>query len=310
MYHGENEENKNRHAYLILSHNQIGLLTKLIDLLDHPRNDIYIHIDKNSDLTFSDIPKRKCEGLLEVYKEIRVYWSDVSLTEAELFLLKKAVNNGPYQYYHLLSGSDLPIKSQKYILSFYDENNGKEFVEYQIPGRFLSKPYYERIKYYHVFSKHYRSGNKIKDYFFVGLEYFCIFFQWLFRVNRIPRKMEFARGSQWFDITDKLVHYVLDNEEWILRQFKGTRASDESFLPLLVNNSKFRDRLYRQTFDGDMHGNMRYIDWTRGDPHVIEDSDVDMLLDSDLLFARKFDEKREPNAIDRVYNHLLRERNR
>lgn len=300
--------NKGRHAYLILAHNQIDLLNKLITLLDHPRNDIYVHIDSNSDIKKGDITERKTDGLLKIYKEIAIYWSDFSLTESELFLLRKAIDNGPYQYYHLLSGSDLPIKSQEYILNFFDKNNGREFVEYQVPGKFLSKPYYERIKYYHVLTKHYRSGKKVKDYFFVGLEYFCIFWQWLFRVNRIPRDMDFARGSQWFDITDDLARYILENEAWIKKQFRATRASDESFLPLLVhNNPKFKDALYFKTFDGDMHGNMRYIDWSRGDPHVIASKDVDMLLNSDFLFARKFSEKSDEKAIDKVFNALKKD---
>lgn len=35
-----------RHAYLIMAHNNFYILEKLLILLDDPRNDIYIHIDK------------------------------------------------------------------------------------------------------------------------------------------------------------------------------------------------------------------------------------------------------------------------
>ncbi len=284
---------------MILAHDNLSQLNTLISLLDHPRNDIYVHIDRKSGLMENDIQIPEESGFY-IHKAISIYWSDVSLVEAELFILAQAVANGPYQYYHLISGSDLPIKNQDYILDFYDKNSGKEFVEYQIPGKFLDKEYYERIKYYHVFSKHYRSGNKAKDYFFIGIEYFCIFWQWIFRVNRIPKNFTWARGSQWFDITDELAAYILEKREWIMHQFRMTRAADESFLPLLVHNSKFVDRLYRKTFDGDMHANMRFIDWSRGDPYLFTSKDFDDLMTSDFLFARKFDEKKDADIIKKI----------
>ena len=36
-----------KHAYLIMAHNNFYILEKLLHLLDDPRNDIYVHIDKN-----------------------------------------------------------------------------------------------------------------------------------------------------------------------------------------------------------------------------------------------------------------------
>ena len=34
-----------KHAYMIVAHNQFFLLQKLCQLLDDPRNDLFIHID-------------------------------------------------------------------------------------------------------------------------------------------------------------------------------------------------------------------------------------------------------------------------
>ena len=146
----------NKHAYLIIVDKHPNQLRVLLELLDYERNDIFIHIDAKSKMVSSDINTCGLISKVRIYKEINVYWSDISLTEVELFLLKKAREFNHYEYYHLISGSDLPIKSQEEILEFYDSNKGKEFVEYQIPGRFLSKEYYSRVKYYHLFTKHYR----------------------------------------------------------------------------------------------------------------------------------------------------------
>ena len=38
-----------KHAYLIMAHNNWKILEKLLNLLDDKRNDIYFHIDLNSD---------------------------------------------------------------------------------------------------------------------------------------------------------------------------------------------------------------------------------------------------------------------
>lgn len=43
-------------------------------------------------------------------------------------LLKYACSQNKYAYYHLISGVDLPIKSQNYIHSFFKKNAGKQFV--------------------------------------------------------------------------------------------------------------------------------------------------------------------------------------
>lgn len=35
-----------KHAYLIMAHNQWEVLAQLLEVIDDPRNDIYLHIDK------------------------------------------------------------------------------------------------------------------------------------------------------------------------------------------------------------------------------------------------------------------------
>ena len=37
-----------RHAYLILAHKNFGQLRKLLALLDDPRNDIFVHVDRKA----------------------------------------------------------------------------------------------------------------------------------------------------------------------------------------------------------------------------------------------------------------------
>ena len=37
-----------KHAYMIMAHDQFELLSILIKMLDDPRNDIFLHIDKKA----------------------------------------------------------------------------------------------------------------------------------------------------------------------------------------------------------------------------------------------------------------------
>ena len=54
----------------------------------------------------------------------------VTQIQAELGLLTCATDRREYAYYHLLSGMDLPLKSQTDIHSFFENNSGKNFVNF------------------------------------------------------------------------------------------------------------------------------------------------------------------------------------
>ena len=58
---------------------------------------------------------------------------------------------------------------------------------------------------------------------------------------------------------------------------------------------------YRDTVTGKC---LREIDWERGGPYTFRKEDVSMLLTSENLFARKFDERVDREAIDMIAEHL------
>lgn len=66
----------------------------------------------------------------------------------------------------------------------------------------------------------------------------------------------------------------------------------------IANNNKWFTKLYKSKFDEDCHANMREIDWSRGGPYVWRKEDFEELIDSDCMFARKFDEKIDTEIID------------
>lgn len=204
-----------------------------------------------------------------------------------------AINTGSYQYYHLLSGEDLPIKSQDYIHGFFSNNNGKEFIRFE-NRNFLHS---ERITYYHIFQENIGRGQKHPIFRRFNMIFLKI--QKLMGIRR-NKNIDFQKGTNWFSITDALARYVVCNKEWIEKVFSHSFCADEIFLQTLVHNSPFVDNLYYKNYDNDLCSIMRLIDWERGYPYIFQLNDEEELRESKMLFARKFDAMVDSEIIKRL----------
>lgn len=267
-----------KHAYLIIAHNNFGLLQQLISLIDDERNDIFVHIDlKAGDLPILETKKSK---LYFTDKRLDTRWMDESLIETELILFEKASQTDTYQYYHLISGADLPIKTQDYIHETCEKLNGKEFV-----GYVSTKPNESLVKKYHLFTRHYRLNNIFAKIWWKGLRLICESF-----VNTFFHKKSngqiIKKGCEWVSITDEFCRHLVKRKDIILKYYKYTRSCDEVFLQTELWNSPFRKNIY--DINDEYHSCMRCIDWTRGMPYTWREGDLDELMSSDAFFARKF----------------------
>ena len=268
-----------KHAYLIMAHNQFDLLSKLIGELDYPLNDIYIHIDsKVKELEISRLDTGVKYSKIFYIDRMPVVWAGESQIQCEMKLFKAAFAR-KYQYYHLISGQDYPIRTQKEIHEFFDKNNGKEFIEYWERDR---KKYEYRIKYYYPFQEkigHYT--NDFKTLCFRILSKMLVAVQAVGNVNRIKKYGgEIKIGANWVSITHSMVKYLLENERVIEHFFLKGVAADELFVQTLCWNSPYFNSIYQG-------GNLRLIDWERGTPYVWEEKDFQEIIDSDCFFVRK-----------------------
>lgn len=73
------------------------------------KNDVYIHVDKRTDNCPFESKNSAQKSHLFWVKQQRVNWGGASQIYVELNLLKKATETH-HSYYHLLSGTDFPIK--------------------------------------------------------------------------------------------------------------------------------------------------------------------------------------------------------
>lgn len=286
-----------KHAYLIMAHNNFPLLLELIEMLDHQRNAIYLHIDKkvpqDTFLQFQNSyeerrQKRNLHSPLFFTDRISVHWGGYSQIACELLLMEAAASADRYAYYHLLSGSDLPIKPMEEILAFFDRlppDSGTEFLAFdslQVPAHVR-----ERISLYHILRESSHPLAEPLDALFTRL-------QRLFRVDRLKGcSLTVQKGANWFSITRNLVCYVLERKDWISRTFSHSVCADELFLQTVVANSPFKEKIYAPYGDENSLANLRYIDWEQGtgnSPYVFQQEDRAMLLGLPHLFARKFEE--------------------
>lgn len=281
-----------KHAYLIIAHNEFLVLERLLQCLDDERNDIYLHLDKKVKKCPTFITKYA--GLYVLPKRIDVRWGDVSMVEVEFLLFETAANHGDYSYYHLLSGVDMPLKSQDYIHQFFQKNKGKEFIGYY-KGENGEADIERKIRLWHLFPKNLLSGG-IKEMLRENL----IRFQLSIGIRR-NRNVSFKKGYQWVSVSNAFVSFFLSYKKEILCLYSHTSCSDEVFLQTICWNSPFQKQLY--DVDDEGRGALRMIRWI--DDRIVgwTENDLEMLIKSEALFARKFSEK-NLGVVDRLQKYL------
>ena len=209
-----------KHAFLIIAHNEYPVLEVLLSMLDDERNDIYLHIDKRATELFQQIKKVKMQkaGFYLIENPIKVYWGDISQVQVEYLLFETALSHGPYAYYHLLSGTDLPIKSQDYIHAFFQQNAGKEFVGFWQDAAH-QRDLERKVFRYYFFTKRLKDKEHLLHGITALIRNLILAVQ---KISHYRRKQtfEFKKGGNWISITENAVKYLLQYKEIVLNRMK------------------------------------------------------------------------------------------
>lgn len=223
---------KKKQAYLIMAHNEFDILEKLITLLDDCRSDIYLHIDKKvKNVDYKKIKACVKESNLFFIDRINVQWGGDSQIKCELLLLSNAIK-GNYEYYHLLSGVDLPLKTQDEINLFFDKNKGKEFMSFDI-NSIKNKSFYNRIDQYCFLQNIIGRNSKLQK-----VQQIFLILQRKLGISRTKRsKIKFFKGANWFSISHEFAKYVLEQKDFIRKNFYCSCCTDEIFLQSIAVNS-------------------------------------------------------------------------
>lgn len=288
-----------RHAFLIMAHNNWYTLQRLIQIIDAPWADIYLHIDRKArDFPkdfFLNLPK---SATIRLTKRHSVTWGNESQVKAEMELFKTAYKRGPYHYYHFLSGSDLPLIDADTFYRYFEDKNCN-FL-YMDPD---AAPYEWRLKtYINVF----RSFPK---FFRKRLNSLSEVVQHKLKVNRLTwlkvRYPILGKGTNWCDLTQRAIDILLQADGHIRKFTRFTQCSDEMYKPIILLNSP-------EDLSGPISNtNLRYIvcDETTNHPRTLTSNDYDSLMDSassGFIYARKFDDRVDKVIIDQIHDYLMR----
>ena len=289
-------EYPDKHAYLFLVYKNTYVLEKTLRLIDDERNDIYIHVDAKSEHFDFDICNQIVKKSKLVFTErIPCFWASFSLFKATLVLLNAAHDSGVYRYYHLMSETCLPLKSQDYIhAQLYDEKS--DYIEMNEITFDTSS--WNKYYYYLTDKDGYRTSKAVK---FISRILLIIpqkiFFidRWRGCKGKTGERIKPQWGWQWFSLRNSTVEMLLSYEDFITLHFDKTHVPDECCIPTMIYNFGNPDEVI---------SSKRNIIFD-GKPSVLTIEDYDRLMQSDDFFARKFDENTDKEVIDRIFNELV-----
>lgn len=287
-----------KHAFLIMAHADKDLLQVLVGMLDDVRNDIYLHIDaKWKDFSPSALSVAHAK-LYILPERIDGRWGHSSLMDIEYVLFRAAYGRGGYAYYHLLSGADLPIKSQDYIHNFFANAGGQPYIAYW--------PHYGDVYFKVSRYSFWMEYEKMPDKYRLVSRVIAIARRWLgeaiYKVfGERANSGDFHKGSAWCSLPEVCVGILIDKQQEILKRLRYTRAGDEIFVQTVLYREYFAPR----GIDVSTLQDMRYINWRSSvhSPDVFTREDWPAIQASPALFARKFGTTVDREIISLVQAH-------
>lgn len=288
-----------KHAFLIMAYNNWNQLKTLISLLDDSRNSIYVHVDaKSTEFPISFFNNAVSHATLEFIPRIRVTWGGSSQIDCEISLLSHALESHS-DYYHLLSGMDLPLHTMDYIDNFFKQHAGLEFIHFSELGDSVDIRVRDRISVYHPF-------QNILGLNMQKVTQIAEILQRTLQIDRLRghQNILLGKGANWFSITDDFARYTISQWPNYCHMFASSLCADELFLQTIAVNSPFGENIFHPQPDDNYVANARFIEWDHGTPRILHIDDFEKLKHSTRLFARKFDERVDNNIIEAIKHSI------
>ncbi len=277
-------------VYMFFAYKNPILIRETIRQLNSDAASFLIHIDRRVDIAaFESLADKKVKFTRQ---RVPVYWAEFSGCEAIVTLIREALSASEKpDYLFLLSGSEFPLRSSKYIEKFLDSNRGKEFMTLvKVPNEKAGKPL-SRIN-----TLRYPSNRPLRRFLFRGLARLGL-------AARDYRKffgtLQPYSGHTWWALSGEACQHILDFHERnriVARFFENTFAPEESYFHTIVGNSDFLKRTRR---------NLVYEDWSMavGHPAMLSEEHLaffeardkvfveDLHGSGEVLFARKLSDE-------------------
>lgn len=268
-----------RHAWLIIAHNEFEILQRLVSALDAPESSFFIHIDKKVK-TLPIIHAEQGEVIF-LAERIDVRWGSVSQIKCEFALIEAAASRGSFDFYHILSGTTLPLKPKEELFSLFEKYSGKCLLS----GLCKDLPYQETLKVrrYNCFLKNYASTNTVKRTVSQFLWKSAIALQRYLGIET-NRGAVFYKASNWLSLSDSAVKYLISKKKQIFKKYRYSFCGDEYFIPSELISSPLNE-----TVNNKICYLLHHIE--RSNAQTYHLTDFDTLCNSGYWFARKFSAK-------------------
>lgn len=279
-------ENKQyKHAILITAYKNFDYLIDLINYFDTSFN-IYIHIDKKNNPS-KEIEEKICstKNVKFLSYRYKVNWGGINHLKACILLSNEALKDQSNLYFHLITGQDHPIKPPHIYKKFLDSPKKRDYLLYfEMPTKNWLDGGMYRVEYYNfydLFDAKKESGKK-----------------WIVKLRNIQKKLHFKRsispkipklygGRTYWTLTRNTLQYVIDftkEQNYLMNRMKYTLCPEEIYFHTVIMNSEYSNNV--------VNDDLRYIDWDSGRggyPAILDSSDLEAILLSNKLFARKFE---------------------
>jgi hypothetical protein len=291
-----------RIAYIISAYKLPTLLVRLVRRLDGPEASFLIHVDaKTPETVYREMSEPLADRPnVHFLPRHRCYWGDFGHVRATLKGLRALIAGGrQFDYVVLLTGQDYPIKSNAEIAATLDAADARVFMHcFPLPNALWTDGGTDRIEHWH-----FRVGQRLVAFPGMPFRRPALNAAWsrigraLHLHRRFPPGLRPYGGSSYWCMPADCARYVdafARENERVVKFFEHVHVPDEIFFNTIVMNSPFRDRVA-----GD---ELRYTDWRAGgdNPAILTSRDLEALVQSRSLFARKFDPTVDAVVLDRL----------
>lgn len=272
-----------RIAYILPVHRSPDQVARLIRRLATPNARFVVHVDRRAAPSVVAAIASGTEGAPVAFVERhRCYWGGFGMVRAALKGIRHLVaQDEEFDYAVLLSGQDYPLRSAAAIEQFLAGADGLSFMDaFPLPRADGWGP---------------RGGlNRVEDWHLIRRKALHLR---LPRARTLPTGLRPYGGGAWWSfarpVAEHVDRYVRENPAAIAF-FEHVLHPSEVFFQSVVMSSTLADTVVPDS--------LRYIRWKgqAANPVTLGVADLEDMIDSGMLFARKFDPALDSTVLDRL----------
>ena len=268
-------------AFIVLAYKFPKQLEFLLSSLVSENHFFFIHIDLRSDITDFEEVLGKYQSSIFLLPRSKTYWGSYNCVEVVRLGLEFAFNHEmQFDFFIHLSGQDLPLKSNEFIDSFFEENKSKSFINLINSSSNKLTRRLEKCKFFISdvrYTLRYPHPHFLLGY--LGLI-------WKFLINYFDRSINFLESEFYFSLNRNLVGLLLNQfrkERLLTFRLQFSEIPEEIVIATLIGKiPNYFNCVEQEKF--------RLFSWSEDSksPKELDYEDYLNLLKSKYLFGRKF----------------------